>query len=269
MHFGELRTINGISRDIDVSALHLSFLYAPAQKFMRYFQEDTQKDGEPKAWHARLLDDNPARKHELYDPTTTKDDDSAYKHRRPYNIDRTTFDRAVDDYLHPYYDPVFSELPPGERFVIHDGTRKDNAINNVWKRAKNGNLHCPTLPSHDLLHRVEIHGNTSAEKHYEIRIYDALSWIQFYIASWTGRTATGFSYSVKGVRERRQERVGRASELIMYRRPVKKVRPRNICSSACLDESVFCIQIVRKHCTNIEPQQFNFVGPKIVVRQHV
>ena len=181
MHFGELRTINGISRDIDVFALHLSFLYAPAQFFLRYLQEDFQKDGESKAWHARLLDANPARKHELYDPTTEKDNDKAYQHRRPCKIDRTTFDRANDDYLHPYYDPVFSELPPGERFVIHDGTRKDNPNNNVWKRAKNANLLCPTLPTYDLLHNVEIHGNTSAEKHYEIGLYGALSWIQFYI----------------------------------------------------------------------------------------
>ena len=90
---------------------------------MRYFPEDTQKSGESQAWHARLQDGNPARKHELYDPTNPKDDDMAYKLRRPCKIDRTTFDRAVDDYLHPYYDPVFAELPPGERFVIHDGTR--------------------------------------------------------------------------------------------------------------------------------------------------
>ena len=34
---------------------------------------------------------------------------------------------------------------------------------------------------YDLLHNLEIHGNTSTEKHYEMRLYGALSWIQFYI----------------------------------------------------------------------------------------
>ena len=123
-HFGELRTIDGASREIDVSALHLSFLYAPAVKFLRYFQEDTQKKGESQAWEARRQHDDPARIHELYAQPNPKDDDLAYQLRRPSKIDRTTYDRPVDDYLHPYYDPVFSELPPGERFCYSRRNKK-------------------------------------------------------------------------------------------------------------------------------------------------
>ena len=192
-HVGELRTIEGVSREVHITALHLSFLLAPAVKFLRYFQEDDQKHGEPEAWEARVQHSDPNKKHDLYEPRTPEDADLAYKFRRPAKTDRTTYDGIVDDYQHPYYDPVFSEVPPGERFVMHDGTKQVNPMNNVWKRVKNGNLLYPTLPTYELRHTVEIHGNTSAEKHYEMRLYNALSWIQFYVCQLDDPNRTGFS----------------------------------------------------------------------------
>ena len=61
---------------------------------------------------------------------------------------------------------------------MHDGPRFHQHSNNVWKRVKNGSLRYPYLPSYDLLRTKELHGNTPAEKHYEMQLFDALSWLQ-------------------------------------------------------------------------------------------
>ena len=41
-HLGELRHVDGETRNINLRALHLSFLFAPVLKFLRYFREDYQ-----------------------------------------------------------------------------------------------------------------------------------------------------------------------------------------------------------------------------------
>ena len=45
-HLGELRSIEGFNRPIILSALHLSFFFAPVAKFLRYFQEDKLEEAE-------------------------------------------------------------------------------------------------------------------------------------------------------------------------------------------------------------------------------
>ena len=152
-HVGELRTIEGYDRPIELSALHLSFLLAPAMKFIRYFQEDRMDEKEKKAWMERFYGDNVHRSiHEVYGAERKSEFDEADTRRRPDKLDRNTLDTVEDDYLHPSYEPVFSELPPGERFVLHDGPEGDYVNADVWKRSQNRNLNFPHFPYYDLLY---------------------------------------------------------------------------------------------------------------------
>ena len=90
-----------------------------------------------------LLNPDPERSHEF---------DEADTRQRPPKVDRNSFDGVQDDYLHPNYDAVLPELPPGEHFVIHDGPQGQYMTNNVWKRSQNRNLQYPFFPSYELLY---------------------------------------------------------------------------------------------------------------------
>ena len=137
--------------------------------------EDSLKQKEETDWGERVFRDGPRARHELYARTDGKDNDQAYLCSTPQKMDRNNYQEACDDYLHPLYDPVLSEMLPGERFVMHDGYNTNFNSNDVWKRVQNGSLRYPYLQSFDLLHSKEIFGTTSAEKHYEMRLFRALS----------------------------------------------------------------------------------------------
>ena len=139
-HMGELRSIEGFKRPIVLSALHLSFLFAPATKFMRYFHEDKLVDKEADAWKRRIYRfDGANDPHELLGVDRKKEWDVIDLNQRPTTVTRNNYDTVQDDYLNPHYDPVLSELPPGERFFLYDGTSNQVMTNNVWKRCKNRN----------------------------------------------------------------------------------------------------------------------------------
>ena len=124
---------------------------------------------------------------------------------------------------------------------MHDGTTNQCAVNNVWKRCKNRNLQFPFFSQYDLLYDKKFRGRTSAEHHYETRLFETLAWIQVY----------------KGT-----------DAATPYTRRVATPVPKSVCLQNFKDASVFeivCGSKVKLRTDDSKVQisweQFNFVMP--------
>jgi hypothetical protein len=75
------------------------------------------------------------------------------------------WDDADDDPRNVWYDPVFTEVLPGER-LIHSTSGKMGC----WRRQKNGSLRFPRLMQHGLSAQVRHKGRSETYLHFENRL---------------------------------------------------------------------------------------------------
>eukprot|EP00973_Karenia_brevis_P052743 7328905-Karenia_brevis.AAC.1 len=105
--------MDGFTRKICPYAFQLSVVFAPACRFMRYFaqhdiEDEDRRHGLAAEVHAQGAEVNKS------------------------SVSRKNCDSIEDDETHTWFDPVFSEVLPGEVLVIGTASRSDG-----WKRVQN------------------------------------------------------------------------------------------------------------------------------------
>ena len=148
----------GAERPIPPAALLISVLFAPVFRFVRYFGDDRQ-------------DEMP----ETGDPAHAASDSSAVQPPQsvhPLRITRKNWGSGVDGETHPWFDPVFTELLPGERLVARVMSKTG-----AWRRQTNGSLRFPHFISYDLSTKKVRDDRTSSSLRFQNRLFETLPWI--------------------------------------------------------------------------------------------
>ena len=114
---------DGYNGKVSVEALKLSLLFSPALRLLRYFKEDRLDT---------IEDDSDGEQDRGTSARTTKVTDQSAKAKtprvHPYRIERRFWDACYDVPRHKWYDPVLTELLPGQRLVFEGG----HEATDVW-----------------------------------------------------------------------------------------------------------------------------------------
>ena len=117
---------DGYDGKVSVQALKLTVLFAPALRLLRYFKED-RLDSTDDGAEVESAPPVSARKDK---PAEHSDHSKSLGAPRvhPARIERRLWDGAPDVPRHKWYDPVLTQLLPGERLVFMGGYKETD----VW-----------------------------------------------------------------------------------------------------------------------------------------
>ena len=149
---------SGYSRDVSGAEMQLSVIFASFLRLNRYFGDARDLGAEC----GDGLQANPSRAAEAAGPQL-----------HPTKLSRHTWDGVLDDMRHPDFDPVLTELLPGEALISSVGARESH----VFRKFRNGRLQFPRFIEYDLSFKLDNEGVQQRVRHFQARLFKYLPWL--------------------------------------------------------------------------------------------
>ncbi len=150
---------DGYTRQVLPNELLASLLFCTASKMVRYFGKDSDET-EAKGEEDEQEDDMKRSKLK------------AAPRVHAERLNRWVWDDVPDEPDHTLHDTVLTELLPGERLLIGDGS----IANNIWRRLRNGSMKFGRYETFDLSLEPDRDGIPARSLHFEQRLFQHLAW---------------------------------------------------------------------------------------------
>ena len=151
----------GYTHDVQPEAMRISIVFATFTRLMRYFGEERQAQE-----HSATAEGEAPKNQEAKD-------ESKKSKLHPEKLTRYIWDGVLDDPKHPDFDPVLTELLPGEKLLLQRQALKTDA----FRRLRNGRLHFARFIEYDLSLQKDAHGVSMRTQHFQVRLFKLLPWM--------------------------------------------------------------------------------------------
>ena len=146
----------GYHLQLSDAEVFLAILFAPFLSFARYFGD--------------ARDEKLAAGAAVSAGEKTKDSEKGIHPTRLFRAPTGNWDHVADDYRHPQFNIVISNLLPGEKFIPLQGSLTTDA----YRKLRNGKLQFPRFWEYDLSTKKDIDGTPSRTHHFRIRLFKVL-----------------------------------------------------------------------------------------------
>ncbi len=151
---------DGYTGPVQTEEFLMSFLFSPILRVVRYFSKSSDE---------AVLEDGEAEAEETAVPLKGK-----VLRVHAGQMNRHVLDDFPDGPENRWYEPVLSQLLPGERLVLDARAQKTD----IWQKLKNGSLKFGRFEDIDLSLHERQPGVTNRSCHFEQRVFKTLEWTE-------------------------------------------------------------------------------------------